>query len=326
MERARIYRQAQRPNLVRYRDDFYDYEKGRYTIVDDGTIDANIYGFLDKCTKEAIAENSFPSIRTCSRVRETINALKAVGHLLPTIEQPSWLDGRSGPNPEHLVCFPNGMLDLVTNQFIPPEPTLFSSHSVGFDYDLKAPPPTQWLGFLNQIFDGEQDQIDALQEMFGYCISADVSQEKSFMWLGPPRSGKDTMRNTLQSMLSSTAVCGPTLDSMGTNFGMSAFIGKQLAIVGDMRLGSKCDRDLLTENILKLSGRGLFSIDRKYKEHWTGVLLCKLLLISNEQPKFKDTSGALPKRIITFLTRVSFYGREDPHLFATRSRRSFPEY
>jgi putative DNA primase/helicase len=102
---------------------------------------------------------------------------------------------------------------------------------------------------------------------------------------------------------------------MGTNFGMSAFIGKQLAIVGDMRLGSKCDKDLLAENILKLSGRGLFTIDRKHKDHWTGPLPCKLLLISNEMPKIKDTSGALASRMIIFQTRVSFYGREDPHLF-----------
>jgi putative DNA primase/helicase len=160
--------------------------------------------------------------------------------------------------------------------------------------------------------------------MFGYCLSSDVSQEKVFMLLGDKRSGKDTIRHTLQSLLSPTVICGPTLDSMGTNFGMSQLIGKQLAVVGDMRLGSKCDKDLLAEHVLKLSGRGLFTIDRKHKSHWTGTLPCKLLLISNEMPKLKDASGALASRMITYRTRTSFYGREDRHLFQNKIKPELP--
>ena len=170
---------------------------------------------------------------------------------------------------------------------------LFTPHGVAFDYDPTAPASVEWLNFLDQVFNGEQDQIGSLQEMFGYCVSSDVSQEKVFMLIGEKRSGKDTIRHTLQSLLSATAICGPTLDSMATNFGMSQLIGKQLAVVGDMRLGAKCDKDLLAEHVLKLSGRGLFSIDRKHRSHWTGSLGCKLLLISNEMPKLKDASGAL---------------------------------
>ena len=327
MARARIYRKEKRPNLRHYRDDFYDYEGGHYVMVDDHTIEANLYSFLDKCSKEVIRERLpiiVPFEPDTKSIHETINALKAVGHVLPTIEQPYWFGGCAGPDPAQLICFPNGILNLSTNKFMPPDPMLFTSYGVAFDYDPNAPQPVEWLKFLKQIFDGEQDQIDALQEMFGYCVSSDVSQEKVFLDIGPRRSGKDTKRHTLQSLISPKAVCGPTLDSMGTNFGMSAFIGKQLAIVGGMRLGSKCDKDLLAENILKLSGRGLFTIDRKHKDHWTGSLPCKLLLISNEMPKIKDTSGALASRMIIFQTRVSFYGREDPHLFRDKIRPELP--
>jgi putative DNA primase/helicase len=111
---------------------------------------------------------------------------------------------------------------------------------------------------------------------------------------------------------------------MGTNFGMSAFIYKQLAIVGDMRLGHKCDQDLLAENLLKLTGRGLFTMDRKNKAHWTGTLPCKLLLISNERPRIRDKSGAVASRMINFTTRVSFYGREDRNLFRDKLRPELP--
>ena len=52
MERARIYRSKKRPNLYHYRDDYYDHEAGHYTIIDDATIRADLYEFLDHCDKE----------------------------------------------------------------------------------------------------------------------------------------------------------------------------------------------------------------------------------------------------------------------------------
>jgi P4 family phage/plasmid primase-like protien len=330
MGRARIYRTKKRPNLRHYRDDYYDHQGGHYTIIADDTIRADLYEFLDHCHKKVPCKGKPTETEVVSfapgksSVSETGEALKALGHVVPTVEQPHWLDGRAGPNPADLICFPNGILNLNSNQFTPPDPMLFTPHGVGFDYDPNAATPTKWLTFLDQVFDGEQDQIAALQEMFGYCLSSDVSQEKVFMLLGDKRSGKDTIRHTLQSLLSPTVICGPTLDSMGTNFGMSQLIGKQLAVVGDMRLGSKCDKDLLAEHVLKLSGRGLFTIDRKNKSHWTGSLPCKLLLISNEMPKLKDASGALASRIITFRTRKSFYGREDRHLFENKIKPELP--
>jgi P4 family phage/plasmid primase-like protien len=330
MGRARIYRSSKRPNLYHYRDDYYDHEGGHYTIIADDTIRADLYEFLDHCDKEVPRKGKpaetevVPFAPNRSSVSETGEALKAIGHVVPTVEQPHWLDGRGGPDPADLICFPNGILNISSNQFMPPDPMLFTPHGVGFDYNPNAAAPVEWLNFLDQVFIGEQDQIAALQEMFGYCLSSDVSQEKVFMLLGDKRSGKDTIRHTLQSLLSPTVICGPTLDSMGTNFGMSQLIGKQLAVVGDMRLGSKCDKDLLAEHLLKLSGRGLFTIDRKNKSHWTGSLPCKLLLISNEMPKLKDASGAVASRIITLRTRKSFFGQEDRHLFKDKIKPELP--
>ena len=45
MGRSRIYRKEKRPNLYHYRDDFYDYEGGHYAMIDDHTIEANLYSF-----------------------------------------------------------------------------------------------------------------------------------------------------------------------------------------------------------------------------------------------------------------------------------------
>ena len=144
--RARIYRKEKRPNLHHYRDDFYDYHGGHYVMVDDHTVVADLYTFLDKCRKQ-VTSNSQPKFvpfePDTKSIHETINALKAVGHVLPTIEQPYWLDGHAGSDPAQLICFPNGILNLSTNEFMPPDPRLFTPNGVAFGYDPDAPEPVR---------------------------------------------------------------------------------------------------------------------------------------------------------------------------------------
>jgi P4 family phage/plasmid primase-like protien len=310
-------------HLILHNGDYLDYvpSAGCYREMEKKAVDAKVCRFLDESltvigNDKITGKPILGPFKSCNKdVAEVVGKLNCYGLQDASLAMPRWLDGRDGPDPNNLISFPNGILDLGTGTLMQPDPMLLTTNAVGFNYDPNAPEPNEWKRFLAQIYNGEQDQIDALQEMFGYSLSSDVSQEKAFMWLGPKRSGKDTQKNMLCTLLSPNAVCGPTLDLMGTPFGMSALINKQMAIVGDMRLGHKTDRDLLAENVLKLTGRGLFTFDRKYKGHWTGRLPCKLLLISNEMPRIKDTSGALASRFIIFNTRTSFYDHEDPNLF-----------
>jgi len=325
--RARTIAESKRPNLKRWRDDFVDWVDGHYVIVDDATIHADVGAFLEPCMKLVTVSKGkmlVPFQPSDKSINETIHALEDVYHLPPAIAQPCWLDGRAGPDPVDLISFPNGNLNLVTDILEPGDPMLFSPNACAFPYDPKAGDPVQWLVFLDEVFDKEQDQIDALQEAMGYCMTIDTSQEKGFLTIGSKRGGKDTIMRVLRGLLSADATCGPTPDSMATNFGMSAFIGKTLAVIGDMRIGGRVDKDLLTENILKLTGRSEFTIDRKNKSHWHGVLPCKLWMVSNEPPAFKDTEGALASRLIIFQTRTTFYGRENPHFFRDKLKPELP--
>ena len=101
----------------------------------------------------------------------------------------------------------------------------------------------------------------------------------------------------MRSLLAPPVVIATSLMSLGTNFGLAALVGKQLAIIDDLRIGSRREQEVLAENLLKITGRGWFTIDRKYKEHWSGVLPVKLVLISNVMPQLGDESGALASKL-----------------------------
>jgi P4 family phage/plasmid primase-like protien len=324
--RARRMRDVRRPHLLHYRDDFMDFAGGAYRIVDDGVMNADMWTFLDKAnawrkvgTGKAVVDMLMPFRPDRTSVAETIAALKSVVHLNPDTEAPCWLDGRKGLAPNELISFPNGMLDLRDNKFYPADPAFFTTAALGFDYVTReeaAPKHTEWLKFLDSIYEGpdRENEIRALQEMFGYLLTSDTSQEKAFLFLGPKRSGKGTMLGMMQKLIPRTAIAGPALKSLGTNFGLAPLIGKQIAIIDDLRVGSPKDQDVLIENLLKITGRGYFTIDRKFKSSWSGSLPVKLVLVSNVMPKLGDDSAALASRLIISTTQVSFYGKENPRL------------
>lgn len=315
--RARKLRDARRPNLAHYRDDFMDFCDGAYRIFGDGVISHETYDFLDKAKVLLASQKTAPFLPDRKTVGETLAALKSEVHLSPDLDAPFWRNGRTDLPPSSLMAFPNGLLDLRDNSFHDPDPNFFTTSALGFDYVADAKQPTEWLKFLDAIFAGEDkdEQISSLQEMFGYLVTTDMSQEKAFMLLGPKRSGKGTMLSMARRLLAKNSVAGPSLKSLGTTFGLAPLIGKQLAIIDDLRVGAAKEQDLLVENVLKITGRGLFTIDRKFKTAWDGVLPTKLVFVSNVMPKLGDDSSALAGRFIIFNTRVSFYGKEEPRLF-----------
>jgi P4 family phage/plasmid primase-like protien len=329
MRRAGDFATARMPNLLHHGGEFLHYRDGRYEAIEPSNIEAELYRFLRTCAKYVDGSKGgsarlVPFDPCIKSVNETLKALQAERYLAETVQPPCWLGDAVGPCAKDLVSFPNGLLDVATGQLSGATPKFFTRQAIGFEYDPDANSPKAWLAFLEQVFAGDTAQIEALQEAVGYILSADFSQHKCFLLVGPKRSGKDTIRNVIQHLLPDGAVVGPTLDSLGTNFGMAQLINAHLAVVGDMRLSSKGDKDLRSENVLKLTGRSPFTIDRKFKPHWTGILNCKLLLISNEMPHLEDSSGALASRLLVFNTRASFYGKEKPELFEQELKPELP--
>ena len=84
--------------------------------------------------------------------------------------------------------------------------------------------------------------------------------------------------------------------------------------MSDARLSTKADSKVVVERLLSISGEDSLTIDRKYKEPWTGRLPTRFLIMTNELPRLSDASGALASRFILFVLTRSFYGSENPKL------------
>lgn len=308
---AGLFRAGERSTLMHFNDDFLAYDDACYCDIEDATIRSELYEFLNRAVTPG-KEAPVPFNPTNRKVGDVMDALRAVAHVpRDTYSPPCWLEG-DGPPPGELLSCRNGLLHLPTGELLPSTPRFFTRNALDFDHDPEAPAPAAWLSFLGDLWDG--DEIGLLQEIMGYLLVPDTSQQKIFLLLGPRRSGKGTIGRVLKSLVGRHNTCGPSLSTLSRDFGLASLIGKQLAIVSDMRFGRMTDKAAVTENLLRISGEDVVTADRKYKSAWTGQLAVRFLILTNQLPNLPDDSGALASRLVPLVMTKSFYGRENLNL------------
>ncbi len=302
--------------IHRHRGAFVSYNGACWPETPADALRAQLYDFLElakycrpgKKAGEVVEADFKPNT---TKVGHVLDALGAAAYLDDATDMPAWLDGRASPDPSQLLPMRNGLLDLRTGRLLAPTPGFFNGWALDFDYEPDAPEPAEWLAFLGSVWPNDREAVDTLQEMLGYLLGSDTRQQKVFMLVGPPRSGKGTVARVTRALLGAANVAGPTLSSLATNFGLQPLIGKPVAIVSDARLSGKVDAHVIAERMLSISGEDALTIDRKYSSAWTGTLPTRFVILTNELPRIADASGALASRFVVLVMTQSFLGRED---------------
>src|SRR5262249_49078341 len=150
----------------------------------------------------------------------------------------------------------------------------------------------------------------------GYVISGRLDLHKIFVMVGPTRGGKGVIARIETALIGERNVCGPTLSSLGGEFGLAPLLGKSLAVISDARSGGGKNSCVVVERLLSISGEDTLTVNRKYHDQWTGKLPARLHLISNELPRLGDASSAIVGRLVLLLTTESWLGKEDYKLEA----------
>jgi putative DNA primase/helicase len=309
--------------LRHWRGGWTQWQQTHWVEAEDKAIRSWIYARLEQAmywdTKPKVPELK-PWDPNRHKVGDVLDALAAVTHTGETTDTPSWLPSvRGGPHYQsnyratEIVACSNGLLHVGTRKLLDLTPLFFNRVAVPFGYDAAASEPTRWLSFLDQLWPDDPESVDALQEFFGYVLSGRTDLHKIMLLIGPTRSGKGTIARVLGALLGKGNVAGPTLASLGTNFGLSPLLGKPLAVVSDARLAGGNVHQVV-ERLLSVSGEDLLTVDRKYREPWTGKLPSRFLILSNELPRFGDASGAIANRFVVLVMHESYLGRENTSL------------
>src|SRR5262249_53347282 len=159
----------------------------------------------------------------------------------------------------------------------------FNATSVPFSYEPAAGAPKRWLQFLHDLWPKDEKSRSALQEWFGYVISGRLDMHKIMLLVGPTRAGKGVIARILGALVGEQNVAGPTLSSLNGDFGLAPLLGMSLAVVSDARLNGR-NGSVVVERLLSISGEDTLTVNRKFRDQWTGKLSARLMVCSNELP------------------------------------------
>ena len=289
-----------------WRAGWWMWKTTHWVEVNDNAVRSVLYRF----TEHAVyleGKTAKPWAPTRRKIGDLLDALVACCSLRDDVDQPTWLEAESEGN---IVSCRNGLLDIERRKLLPHTPLYFNQCWVPFDFDPHAPEPQRWLQFLNQLWPNEWAAIAVLGEWFGYVISGRTDLHKILLMVGPTRGGKGVIARVLTALVGRKNVAGPTLNSLGGEFGLAPLIAKPLAVISDARFAGK-DASIVVERLLSISGEDTLTVNRKYRDQWTGKLPSRLHVLSNELPKLGDASTAIVGRIVLLLLSNSWLGRED---------------
>ncbi len=302
--------------LVSYAGMLMEWDRNCYREVEDQTVKKKLQPWLHKALRYQYHRRTGQLIlvdfeSNPGTVTSALESTRTFTHLPMTTTVPTWLVEAKGlSNPQELLPCRSLNLHIPTGKIYRATPTLFTTNALDFDYNPQASEPSEWLTFLDALWPEDPESIALLQEWFGYCLTADTSQHKMLLLVGPRRSGKGTIGRILTKLIGSSNVAGPTTGSLAGTFGLQPLIGKSLAIVSDARFTGQ-DIGTVVERLLCISGEDTLTIDRKHKESVTLKLNSRFMLLTNELPRLTDASNALAGRFMVLEINQSWFGRED---------------
>ncbi|MEN6622751.1 MAG: hypothetical protein ABFD50_14525, partial [Smithella sp.] len=129
---------------------------------------------------------------------------------------------------KYLIAFQNGFLDTTTMQFYDPDPRLFFTSNIKFNFSAKPCECPNFEKFLWKIAGGNELLIARIYEVIGITISNDLNAKSLFLFQGVPDSGKSTLINLITSFFDEEMTTALSVGEMDRNFAMAEFIGKAI--------------------------------------------------------------------------------------------------
>lgn len=112
-------------------------------------------------------------------VSNVLDALRSVAPLLVG-DAPQWIRWHyKDPPLRRLVPCKNGILNIGERVLMPREPRLFTTTAVAAPWHDEPQPCPTWMDFLHRLWGDDKETIETLQEIFGYLLTSDTSQQKS---------------------------------------------------------------------------------------------------------------------------------------------------
>ena len=172
-------------------------------------------------------------------------------------------------------------------------------------YDAKAA-CRRFDRFLDEVFASDQELINYLQRVCGYCLTGDTREQCFWMFYGGGSNGKSTLGRVLTRVLGTYGYTAPfstftKAHRASISNDLAALVGRRLVWASEAN-----ERDQLNEGRLKsLTGSDIITARFLHQEFFQFSPVLKLFLAVNHRPVVKDDSHGMWRRVrvVPFLQR-----------------------
>lgn len=201
-------------------------------------------------------------------------------------------------NPMLLGLRKGQCLDLTNGMVFDMEPHHLITKFVGCEFDPFAQCP-MWEAFLLQVFQGDQDLIDYLQQWVGYCLSGSIAEQQILFAYGLGANGKSVLFSVLAEMFGTYAVTAPVETFMlNGNEGPKSFLLARLAGARLVLANETADGQRLAENTIKeLTGGEVIAAAHKYGHVFEYRPSFKIAIVGNHKPVIRGTDTGIWRRL-----------------------------
>lgn len=293
---------------------FYRYNGKHYDKLSDTAVPDAIRKFLDKCVIRTTDKDGNPTTAKYDVSQRAVNeVMAAVATERRSPEGstiPCWMTYQL--DPQDIVPLRSGLYSIQYGRCYVHTPDFFCTGVSNFDFNHEAEHAMpRWLEFLNEVFPNDPKAHQCLREIMGLLCTYDITFHKIFAFIGAGRSGKGTIMRLLQKLVGDLNMTSSDAQKFSDKWAFANLDGAKVCLFSDMQRISRQRVTALTENFKKVSGADPVAVEDKREKIYTATLSARILIASNEVPRFDDASGIIASRMIPLKFTQSFLGRED---------------
>ena len=203
-----------------------------------------------------------------------------------------------------VITLNNGNYNIKTQVFEAHSKEVYTTSKLPINYKPTADCPLI-KKFITEIVN--EEDVNLLQEMVGYCLYKDLPFQKAFMLIGEGANGKSVLINVLKEFLGEGNHTSIPLQSLAEDRFMAKELFNKMA-----NLYPDLDKKGInsTGRFKALTGGDSLTIDRKFKSPMSFKNYCKLIFSANHIPRSSDLTYAYFRRWIIIDFPNTFNGKK----------------
>lgn len=223
----------------------------------------------------------------------------------------------------------NGVIDLETGDLLPGNPADLLMRALPIEYDPKANAP-DWLPFLMEIHQGDEDKVNFIRRLLGYCLTGLTVEQFLACFIGEGGNGKGTLFELMHHLMGSLAwSINPELileqknprPTAGPSADIVSLYGRRLVIASE----TDKNRRIGAANVKRFTGEDTLTGRSPHDKDETNFKPThKMILYTNHAPKGLTEDFALMRRLLfleyqlRYVDDVEVWQKREPqnaHLF-----------